>query len=96
MSRAGSGDCSRIGITGSHSHTVLDAGSVGSLQAGAIHQRAIIAQAKKNSRTYGSVTGASICGLVDIFCATVGAVDEETIKAYIENKSGMKIIRANK
>jgi len=28
----------------------------------------------------------STCGRADIFCATVGAVDEATIKAYIENQ----------
>ena len=36
------GDCSRISIAGSHSHAGFGAGSHGSLEAGAVHKRAII------------------------------------------------------
>src|SRR5947209_7682552 len=43
--RAGSRDRSRIGISGSHSHAGISTGSPGSLEACAIHQRPIVAQA---------------------------------------------------
>jgi len=40
----------------------------------------------KNFRVCGSVTGGQHLWARGCFCATVGAVDEETIKAYIENQ----------
>jgi len=39
----------------------------------------------RNSQNYARGTGASTCGR-GYFCATVGAVDEATIKADIENQ----------
>ena len=39
-----------------------------------------------NSRNYGSATGGQHLWARGYFCASVGAVDEETIKKYIEDQ----------
>jgi putative transposase len=41
---------------------------------------------RRNSRVCGSVTWGQHLWARGYFCATVGAVEEETIKAYIENQ----------
>jgi len=76
----------RGAISPDHIHMLLSARRIWHRQAGAVHQRPIV------SKTARGVPGATKTVLGQhlwargYFCATVGAVDEQTIKAYIENQ----------
>src|SRR5215471_11632311 len=74
------------GVAGSYPHVGGGATAVVAGEAGAVHQGAIVASVQEEfphlrKRYWGQHLWAR-----GYFCATVGAVDEATIKAYIENQ----------
>src|SRR5215471_19054134 len=77
LSGQGSGDHTRRGVAGPHPHAGVCTTASGADEASAIHQGALFAPAARRiPRTWETVLGT----------APVGAVDEATIKAYIENQ----------
>jgi putative transposase len=85
-------------IAGSHSHAGIGAARVVRGENGAVHQKAVVAALTREfpelrKRYWGQHLRAR-----GYFCATVGAVDEKTIREYIENQKwdedeeGFKII----
>src|SRR5215471_4502488 len=86
LSGQGSGDHTRRGVAGPHPHAGVCATASGADEASAIHQGALFAPAARRiPRTSETVLGQHLWAR-GYFCATVGAVDEATIKAYIENQ----------
>src|SRR5579863_4211523 len=83
---AGCGDRARSGVAGSYPPAVVGAaGSVAS-EDGAVHQGTVQpAAARGVSGAAKTLLGTAHVGAWD-FCATVGAVDEATIKACIESQ----------
>ena len=80
------GDHPRGGIARPHPHAVISTAASGTGEAGAVYQREVVAKATREfpelrKRYWGQHLWAR-----GYFCATVGAVDEQTIKAYIENQ----------
>jgi putative transposase len=80
------GDHPRGSIAGPHPQAVVSTAASGAGQAGAIRQGPIIAKtARRISRITEAVSGTAPVWARGYFCAIVGAVDEQMIKAYIEN-----------
>src|SRR6478752_5807942 len=86
MPGARSDDHPRGSITGSHPRVGVGAATVGTVDAGAIHQRAVIQEvAGRVSGTKEEILGQHLWAR-GYFCASVGTVDEKTIMEYIENQ----------
>jgi REP element-mobilizing transposase RayT len=83
---ARSGDRTRSGIARSRSHTGVSSTGVVAIETGAVRERAVIeTTAGRVSRIAKAVLGTASMAR-GYFCATVGAVDEKTVKEYIENQ----------
>jgi hypothetical protein len=70
-------DHTRSSVAGSHTHVGVEPCRVGASEAGAVSEEAVVAP------TAGRISGAEEAVLGP---APVGAVDEETIKKYIESQ----------
>ena len=74
------------GVARSYSHVIVGAAATVTGETGAIHQRPVITKiAKGVSRAEKTLLGQHLWAR-GYFCATVGAVDEDAIKHYIENQ----------
>ena len=86
LSSQGGGDHTRCGGTGSDAHAGVGAAGHGAGQVGAVSERAGIAEAPRRILGTAQALLGQHLWARGYFCASVGAVDEETIKQYIENQ----------
>lgn len=83
---AGGDDYPVGGLAGSHPHAGGGAPAVGAGEAGAVHQRTVVPDAAAGVRGVAQgVLGPTSVG-AGYFCASVGAVDEEARREYIETQ----------
>ena len=76
-----------------HPYAVLGPAASGAGKAYAIHQGTVVAKTTRRiPRVAKAVLGAASRAR-GYFCATVGAVDEQTIKPILKTRSGTKTIR---
>jgi len=80
------GDRTGGGVAGSHPHAGVVPAGDGASEVGAIPEGSVIAKAAgRVSGLAEAVLGPAFVG-GGYFCASVGAVDEDTIKKYIESQ----------
>jgi len=83
---AGSDDCPGRRVPRSHPHVAGGASAAGTLETGAVPERPIVALAATGvPRVAQALLGQHLWARV-YDCASVGAVDEQTIREYIENQ----------
>jgi putative transposase len=78
--------CRGGGLSGPHPHVGRCASTIGLGQAYAVHERALKRMPLNEFTQLKSITGVNILRHEGIFCASVGAVDENTIRRHIENQ----------
>jgi putative transposase len=83
---AGSGDRTRRGVAGSGPLVTVGAADPVASEVDAVHQGAFVTTFASGIRRVAQTVLGQHIWARGYFCATVGAVDEATIKAHIENQ----------